>query len=53
MVIQAGVGAGVSILVAALSYELFEKHFLRLKNRLAPSADGARALAIVHAGLAE
>jgi peptidoglycan/LPS O-acetylase OafA/YrhL len=53
MVIQAAVGAGVSILVAALSYELFEKHFLRLKNRLAPSVGGARALAIVDAGLAE
>jgi peptidoglycan/LPS O-acetylase OafA/YrhL len=53
MVIQAGIGAGVSILVAALSYELFEKHFLRLKNRLAPSAGGARVVAILDAGLAE
>jgi peptidoglycan/LPS O-acetylase OafA/YrhL len=52
MAIQAGVGAGVSILVAALSYELFEKHFLRLKNRLAPSVGGARVLAIVDTGLA-
>jgi len=31
--------------VAAASYELFEKHFLRLKNRLAPSTDGVRAVA--------
>jgi peptidoglycan/LPS O-acetylase OafA/YrhL len=30
-------GAGVSLLVAILSYELFEKHFLRLKDRFAPS----------------
>jgi peptidoglycan/LPS O-acetylase OafA/YrhL len=53
MVIQAGAGAGVSILVAAFSYELFEKHFLRLKNRFAPSAGNARAVDILHAGLAE
>jgi len=50
MVVEAGAGAGVSILVAAASYELFEKHFLRLKNRFAPSM-GARdnAEAALHA----
>jgi peptidoglycan/LPS O-acetylase OafA/YrhL len=37
MFVEASVGAGISILVAAVSYELFEKHFLRLKKRLAPS----------------
>jgi peptidoglycan/LPS O-acetylase OafA/YrhL len=49
-VVEAGAGAGVSILVAAASYELFEKHFLRLKNRFAPSM-GARdkADATLHA----
>jgi peptidoglycan/LPS O-acetylase OafA/YrhL len=45
MAVGAGVGAGASVLVAAASYELFEKHFLRLKNRLAPSTDGVRAVA--------
>jgi peptidoglycan/LPS O-acetylase OafA/YrhL len=36
MVVEAIAGAGVSLLVATLSYGLFEKRFLRLKNRLAP-----------------
>jgi len=37
MVVQACAGVGASIAVAAASYELYERHFLRLKNRLAPS----------------
>jgi peptidoglycan/LPS O-acetylase OafA/YrhL len=37
MVVQAVAGAGFSVLVAAVSYDLYEKRFLRLKNRLAPS----------------
>jgi peptidoglycan/LPS O-acetylase OafA/YrhL len=41
MILEPAAGVGVSILVAAASYELFEKPFLRLKNRLAPSS-GAR-----------
>jgi peptidoglycan/LPS O-acetylase OafA/YrhL len=46
MLVEAGVGAGASILVAAASYELFEKHFLRLKNRFAPPMLGLRAAAV-------
>jgi peptidoglycan/LPS O-acetylase OafA/YrhL len=42
LVVEAGLGAGVSVLAAAASYELFEKHFLRLKNRLAPPVVGGR-----------
>jgi peptidoglycan/LPS O-acetylase OafA/YrhL len=41
MLVGAGAGAGVSLLVATVSYELFEKPFLRLKNRLAPSTAAA------------
>ena len=37
MIVEAVGGAAVSVVVAAASYELFEKRFLRLKNRLAPS----------------
>lgn len=37
MVLQAAIGVGASTLLAVLSYELFEKHFLRLKGRLAPA----------------
>jgi peptidoglycan/LPS O-acetylase OafA/YrhL len=48
MVVEATVGAGVSVLVATASYELFEKHFLRLKSRLAPST-GVRTEAILDA----
>ncbi len=47
MLVEAVVGVGVSILVAATSYELFEKHFLRLKDRLAPSTASARAVVIL------
>jgi peptidoglycan/LPS O-acetylase OafA/YrhL len=53
MIVEAGAGAGVSILVAAASYELFEKHFLRLKTRLAPSTAGAQAVPILDVGAAE
>ncbi len=49
MIVEAGIGAAASILVAAASYELFEKHFLRLKNRLAPSMGVARTVAIFDA----
>ncbi len=35
MGVQAVLGAAVSLLVAILSYELFEKHLLRLKDRFA------------------
>jgi peptidoglycan/LPS O-acetylase OafA/YrhL len=38
----AGAGTGALILVAAASYEWFEKPFLRLKSRLAPSRTAAR-----------
>jgi len=43
MGIEAVLGMGLSILVAAVSFELFEKPILRLKNRLAP-ADAVRVL---------
>ena len=36
MIVQAVLGALVSLGVAIASYELFEKHFLRLKGRFAP-----------------
>lgn len=39
----AGAGTGLSVLVATISYELFEKPFLRLKNRLAPPRTAERA----------
>ena len=38
----AAAGTGASILVDAASYEWFEKPFLRLKSRLAPSSAAAR-----------
>jgi peptidoglycan/LPS O-acetylase OafA/YrhL len=41
MGVQALAGAALSLLLAALSYEMFEKHLLRLKDRWAPSR-GAR-----------
>ena len=43
MAVAAGAGTAVSILVAAASYELLEKPFLRLKSRLAPTRVTARA----------
>jgi peptidoglycan/LPS O-acetylase OafA/YrhL len=52
LVVEACAGAGASILVAAASYELWEKPFLRLKNRLAPSGAPARAQAGLDAGSA-
>ncbi len=53
MVVAAVLGAGVSILVAAASYEVFEKHFLRLKSRLAPSMRKAPFVAALDAQLAD
>src|SRR5262249_21782294 len=41
MLAQAVVGTVVSLLVSVLSYELFEKHFLKLKDRFAPSKSAA------------
>jgi len=38
MLIQGAGGSALSLLIAVASYELFEKHFLRLKDRLAPAA---------------
>jgi peptidoglycan/LPS O-acetylase OafA/YrhL len=40
MIVLATVGAGASLLVAVASFELFEKQFLRLKDRFAPSERG-------------
>jgi peptidoglycan/LPS O-acetylase OafA/YrhL len=47
MGLAAAVGTGVSVLAAAVSFDVFEKRFLRLKDRLAPSAPpaGVRSLA--------
>jgi peptidoglycan/LPS O-acetylase OafA/YrhL len=50
MVVEAAVGGTVSILVAAATYELFEKHFLRLKNRLAPSTEARSTDGVLEAG---
>jgi peptidoglycan/LPS O-acetylase OafA/YrhL len=43
MVAYVLVGAAASVIVAVLSYELFEKHFLLLKDRFAPSAQRSPA----------
>jgi peptidoglycan/LPS O-acetylase OafA/YrhL len=53
MFVEAGIGTGLSVAVAAASYELFEKRFLRLKNRLAPSVATVRAVAQLDARPAE
>jgi len=53
MVVAAVLGVGVSILVAAASYEVFEKHFLRLKSRLAPSVRKAPAVVALDTQLAD
>jgi len=53
MVVAAVLGAGVSILIAAVSYEVFEKHFLRLKSRLAPSVRKAPAVVALDTQLAD
>jgi peptidoglycan/LPS O-acetylase OafA/YrhL len=45
MIGQAALGAGVSLALAVASYELYEKQFLRLKDRFAPSGEPARARA--------
>ena len=37
MLVQATVGLAISLAAAILSYELFEKHVLRLKQRFAPN----------------
>jgi peptidoglycan/LPS O-acetylase OafA/YrhL len=47
---EACAGAGASILVAAASYELWEKPFLLLKNRVAPSGAPAHAAPRLDAG---
>jgi len=44
ILVQAAAGASVSVLVAVASYELFEKRFLRLKDRFAPSTTPAPEL---------
>jgi peptidoglycan/LPS O-acetylase OafA/YrhL len=36
MLVQATLGAAASLAIAVASYELYEKHFLRLKDRCAP-----------------
>jgi hypothetical protein len=36
MIVQATLGAGISVVLAVASYELYEKQLLRLKDRLAP-----------------
>jgi peptidoglycan/LPS O-acetylase OafA/YrhL len=53
MVVSAVLGAGASILIAAASYELVERHFLRLKNRLAPSMRKAPAVVALDTQLAD
>jgi peptidoglycan/LPS O-acetylase OafA/YrhL len=52
IILEAAAGAALSVAVAAISYELFEKRFLRLKSRLAPSGRAA-AMAPLGAGSAE
>ena len=47
LIVEAGAGAGVSILAATASYELFEKRLLRLKDRLAPPMIGASVTPIL------
>jgi peptidoglycan/LPS O-acetylase OafA/YrhL len=39
MIAQAALGAGISLALAAASYELYEKQLLRLKDRLAPQEE--------------
>ena len=53
VLLEAAAGAGVSLAVAAISYEVFEKRFLRLKGRLAPAFAGARTAARLDARSAE
>ncbi|HSQ66390.1 MAG TPA: acyltransferase [Polyangiaceae bacterium] len=38
VLVQTAAGVALSLLISVASYELFEKHFLRLKDRFAPSA---------------
>ena len=46
MIVQATLGAGISVVLAVASYELYEKQLLRLKDRFAPpeAPAGARDL---------
>lgn len=53
IVVAAGAGTGVSILLATASYELFEKPFLRLKDRWAPAETAARTAVPLDARPAE
>jgi len=46
MILQAVVGASLAVVAAVASYELFEKHFLRLKDILAPSRSGASTASV-------
>ncbi len=43
VLLQATVGAAFSLLVSVASYELFEKHFLRLKDYFAPGVVAQKA----------
>jgi peptidoglycan/LPS O-acetylase OafA/YrhL len=43
VLLQSAGGVALSLVVSVLSYELFEKHFLRLKERLAPATAPAGA----------
>jgi peptidoglycan/LPS O-acetylase OafA/YrhL len=43
MAVRAVIGTLAAVLVSVVSYEVFEKHFLRLKDRFAPARVDARA----------
>jgi peptidoglycan/LPS O-acetylase OafA/YrhL len=49
MLLWAAAGSGVSLIIAAASFDLFEKRFLRLKNRLAPSTRAGVATTLIDA----
>lgn len=51
VLVQAVIGIGLSIVVAFLSYHLFERHFLALKVYFSSEATPARGLPIGGAGL--
>ena len=53
LALVATAGAAVSVVVASVSFELWEKPFLRLKNRLAPSGSPSRGGAQLAAPPAE
>ena len=48
MIVQASLGAGASLAIAVASYELYEKHFLRLKDRWSPHRTEAVAPVLTH-----